>query len=456
VKKALIFLYLLVLMFAGVNSLFAGAIDNSTEMTTTYARFIAMSTATDENAAIYNPAGTIFLKDGLYIMVSNLSAFDRYTLETSDAEQALGAENEYKGKTDSWIVPGLTLTYKQDKWALFFSEAIVAGGGTVDYEDGSITSTKAIIGIAININGTYGGTASDFDSELSGSSDYFGFTLGGAYAVNDMISIAIGGRFIMAQGGLELNGRFKDTIVGTEGIYDLSYKNEESAKGWGGVIGLNITPMKGLLIGLKYESEVALEFEIDKADANAKITEVIAGYIANIGGDPVPVESSILANMYDSLGVKGDKRDRNLPATFNVGVSYMVTPELRVAADFGYFFQSQADWDGAEDDYDDAWSLALGFEYTIMPALKASIGLTYLKIGADDKNYGLPEVAYYDQYGIGLGVEYEVMPGLRLELAYAHQFYVTVEDATGDPVEDSQKTSNDRNAVGIAIKYKIL
>lgn len=465
-KKALTFLCVLALIAAGGSAAFAGAIDNSTEMTTTYARFIAMASATDENAAIYNPAGTVFLKDGLYIMVSNLSAFDRYLLETSDAEQALGAEDEYKGETNSWIVPGFTLTYKQDKWALFFSQAIVAGGGTADYEDGSILSTSSVIQWAGQVNAAlaaFGSTASNFDSDLAGSSDYFGFTMGGAYAINEMISIAVGGRFIMAQGGLEVNGKFRDTLATTDvADYTFSYENEESAKGWGGVIGLDITPMKGLLIGIKYETEVALEFEVDKADAAANITNVSGPgpYITTVDG-AVPgttdaIKAAMVANLLSELGAEGDKRQRNLPATFAVGVSYMLMPELRVAADFGYFFQSQADWDGEEDDFDDAWSLALGFEYTVMPALKASIGLAYLKIGADDKNYGNPESAYYDQYGFGIGAEYEISPGLKLEIAYGHQFYVTVEDATGDPIEDGQKTSKDRNAIGIAVKYKIL
>lgn len=461
-KKALIFLCVLVLMAAGGSALYAGAIDNSTEMTTTYARFIAMATATDENAAIYNPAGTVFLKNGLYIMVSNLSAFDRYTLETSDAEQALGAEDEYKGKTDSWIVPAVTLTYKQDNWALFFTQAIVAGGGAADYEDGSILSTQAVIQWAGEVNAflaPFGSTASNFDSDLCGSSDYFGFTLGGAYVINEMISIAVGGRFIMANGDLEVNGKFRDTLTTTEvADYTFAYENEESAKGWGGVIGLNIAPMKGLLIGMKYETEVALEFKVDKADYSAVVSDVsgVPGYIAVVGAPTIALLEGGMLLELAKLGAKGDKRDRNLPAAFAIGVSYMLMPELRAAADFGYFFQSQADWDGDEDDYDDAWSLALGFEYAVMPVLKASIGLAYIKIGADDKNYGSPESAYYDQYGLGIGVEYEVIPGLKLELAYAHQFYVTVEDATGDPIEDGQKTSKDRNGVGFAVKYKIL
>jgi long-chain fatty acid transport protein len=239
-----------------------------------------------------------------------------------------------------------------------------------------------------------------------------------------MISVALGGRFLYAK---ETGKVTTDTSVAPLFLGDTTtlVDYEKTASGFGGIIGLNISPLSGLNIGIRYETITKLEFEYDKADG--------------------PLASSFGA-------VKGAKEDRDLPSLLGLGVSYQLIPELRADASFTYYLNSKADWDGAEDEHKNGYEIGAAAEYSILSNLKASLGFLYTNQGADKDSYVYLNPALKAISVCGGGI-YEVTPGLSLELGISGSFYLEDDGTTefAQPVTLNKKVLN----IALGASYKI-
>ena len=91
------------------------------------------------------------------------------------------------------FVPSLFALYKKDKWAAYGAVTIVVAGGKIDYEKGDTTT----FGLAQQI---IAATALDtlLSHRIEGEAYSVGYTFGGAYAINDMISVSLGARYVDA------------------------------------------------------------------------------------------------------------------------------------------------------------------------------------------------------------------------------------------------------------------
>lgn len=237
------------------------------------------------------------------------------------------------------------------------------------------------------------------NQRLEAESIYYGFTVGGAYAVNDMVSVSLGARYIDAQ--KEAQGSV--TIGASSGLVpdqsaDLDY--EETADGWGGIVGVNIAPTRELNIGLRYETKTSLDFEtkVNKAD--------------------LPVVTD------------GAKARRDLPGLLGLGLAYTVLPNVKLDASFTYYLNDKADWNGAEENVDNGYDIGIALEYTFNPQLKGTLGYLYTETGID-ADYMTPEEPQLDAHGVGAGVGYEPIPDLNLNLGLAKTFYLEETTSTG-------------------------
>ncbi len=166
----------------------------------------------------------------------------------------------------------------------------------------------------------------------------------------------------------------------------------QKGSGFTPVFGLNISPMEGLNIGIRYEHITKLELENDTKK--------------------------------DDTGLYPDKAKTNadMPAMFAVGVSYMVLPQLRAEVDLNYYMNTGVDWDGKEEDVEDDYEVGIALEYTVSEKLRASFGYLYSKSGAledyqSDLSYSL------NSNTIGFGAAYSVMPNLEVNLGVLNCFY---------------------------------
>ena len=394
-KKLLISLCIAGLIISSGAPLFAGNIDHLSNLSAEYIRTLNRNAATDSaDAVVYNPAGVMEMENGIY---GNLS------LQYTDKDWKNKVDGDTLSQDEPSIIPSLFGVYKKDRWAAFAAFTVPHGGGEVDYKDGNATTRIGGWNI-INLIGL--GLYDTIKNEsYKAESYYLGFTLGGAYKINDMVSVSLGTRYIDATNELKTSLQVQPSVFGAgagqlDRTANLEY--EEDADGWCGIIGVNVAPTKELNIGLKYETRTRLNFEYDVKH------DTVTGFPSGLGAGQGIIDNT--------------KHRRDLPALFSLGVSYKFTPKIRVETGLTYYFNEDADWDGDEDVVDDGYEVGIAFEYTFNKKLKASVGYLYSDCGmhAEDMLASAPQL---DTNSIAGGIAYEAVPGLILNFALDGSFY---------------------------------
>jgi long-chain fatty acid transport protein len=373
----------------GVVPALAGGIDNRTNWSAEYIRTLNRNAATDSaDIAAYNPAGIMKMDNGAYVNMSAQYVDKKYTNNVN------GTDLE---SDEPSIVPGLFGIYKKDKWATYGAVTVVAGGGKVEFKDGNARTN--IAGQSL-INGV-GALTTISNQSVNAESYYIGYTLGGAFSVNDFISLSLAARYIDATN--EFKGALTVTGLATSSHYS-EYK--QTADGWGAIIGANLRPTDKLNIGIRYETQTHLEFTYDvKADT------------------PGIIGTGLLKRQ----GINdGDKVRRDLPALLGLGISHQCTPKLRAEVDLTYYFNENANWNGAENNAGNGYDVGLALEYIFNDKIKGSVGYMYTDVD-QDAQYKTPENPALGASTVGAGIVYTPRPALDLNFSVGKVFY---EDAS--------------------------
>jgi long-chain fatty acid transport protein len=404
-KKLLVFLCVAGLIAASASPLFAGGIENKTNWSAEYIRTLNRNAATDSaDIVMYNPAGVMKMGDGFYGNLSVQYILKDYTNNIDGVD--------FDSDEPSFI-PGLFLLYKQDRWAGFFGLSNVVGGGKVEFENGDAT-TYALGNLILQGLPPVGYSINS--QELEGEHIGLGYTFGGAFKINDMFSVSLAAMYVDTNKEAKGNVTFTSPIPGVPDLpVNLDY--EEDADGWGGVIGVNISPNDQWNIGIRYNTKVDLDYELT-------VNQDTLGLLTN-----------------------GSESTRDLPAILALGVSYKLNDKIRLETNFTYYFNEDADWMGDEDFVDNGYDLGIALEYTFNPKLKGSIGYLHTDTGIDAE-YMLPEAPQLNANTIGAGVAYEAIPGMMLNFSLGNAFY---EDDSFSVVE--YEKNNFFMAFGIQYKF---
>lgn len=111
-------------------------VENLSSSTAVVVRDPARQSSTEVDAAIYNPAGTAFLKDGLSFSVSGITNFG--------STKANDATKSYK-INENYVMPSVQVAYKTGKWS--FSGSFASEGGFKrNYKNGA-PSIEAMQGL---------------------------------------------------------------------------------------------------------------------------------------------------------------------------------------------------------------------------------------------------------------------------------------------------------------------
>lgn len=102
---------------------FAGGVENKTNMSTGYLRNPSRNTECSRpEAAFYNIAGTAFLEDGLYVEAGNQFIVKEYgnKLDTNNAYQGYGIKDYYSNdETTVFFYPDADIVFKKGRWSTF-------------------------------------------------------------------------------------------------------------------------------------------------------------------------------------------------------------------------------------------------------------------------------------------------------------------------------------------------
>ena len=413
-KKLLVCLCVAGVMVSSSSTLFAGGIENKHNWSAEYVRTLNRNAATDSaDAVVYNPAGVMKMEDGLYLKLDGQYVLKEYF----NTYQGIEYESD-----EPDFVPSLFTLYKKHKWAAYGAVTVVVAGGQVDFKDGDAT-TKMIADYIVAsktmpLPFPPGIPVFDkvLDHRLEGESYFIGYTIGGAYAINDMVSVSLGARYVDAsrefKGHATLRGA--NPFVPAETTLRVDY--EETGHGWGGIFGVNIAPTEKLNIGLRYETKTSIDLRTDeKTDDIDLITD-------------------------------GFKRNRDMPALAGLGVSYKINPKIKVDANFTWYLNNDVDWDdnpvtpGDESEKDNGYDLGIAFEYTFNSKWKASVGYMYTWVGIEPEDMKV-ETPELDGGTIAGGIAYKPTPDLEFNFGILRVFYKNETTDLGikyekDPVVD--------------------
>ncbi len=376
-------------------------VDQLSNMSTEWIRTGNRNAATDSgDIVLYNPAGIMKMSDGIHINFGNQTLIRRpehkYNLGITGVEDT---DRSHKQDSNDYFLPNFYCAYKKDDFGFFGGIYIPGGGATVDFPQGSI-NTK-FIG-AMTVMQSSGMITSFTDDYLEASSIYFAIEAGVAYKINEMVSTAFALRYINAENEVKAGATFLNGTTEIPGMNPAKLDYTTDADGVGFILGFNLSPLEKLNIGMRYESEVELDF---KTDLNRN------------DFDPA----------FD-LADYNEKNRRDFPAMFGIGGEYRLNDKLTAEADFNWYFQKQADWGKSSTGKDlsdlagDCWSMGGTVGYQLNDKLLLSVGTLYTKFEWDDidayyETIGAFEALYTDNWHIGAGFAYSIHKNIKLNFA---------------------------------------
>jgi long-chain fatty acid transport protein len=413
------------LMVGLVSSLHAGGIINKQNLSTDYIRTLNRNASFDmADTAVYNPAGTAMMQDGLYLKADAIYLMKDYSNNLPSSfpvPLAPVPANTGGGTLDSEehsIVPGLFAVYKQDRWAGFFAVTIPGGGGKVRYDDGNARTALLSLGYARLLGYTNPldilNAPANAEQFIEADSYYVGYSLGGSFKILDSLSVGGGIRYVDAY--QKFKGYSKNPDTGQK--IDVKIEREDEAFNY--FLGLDYAPIKDLNIALTYMSNTPLNFKADTKDSTSFL-----------GADSIS----------SRVGWEDGTHEReDLPGYLGLGVSYFIIPgTLRIEPNLTYYLEKQAKLEGPR--FQDSmpgnsYDLGVTLEYILNPQWKFSVGYLRTEIKGMESQDLLPEAPELDANSIGLGLVWSPLESLSISLSGIKVWY------------ESVKTGSDSTAAG--------
>jgi len=484
--KKLNLLILAVLVSSPV--LFAGGLKTNTNQSAAWVRTMSRNATLGIDAVYFNPAGLSQLNNGLHLSLSNQSIFQTRKV-TSDYMYLNGTPVDYDAELTAPIFPSIYAAYKMDKWTFSAGFNIIGGGGSADFQTGlpsfevpvsdlvpmlynSLQPLDQSIEDATAWDPGYRNvTAYDMNAGFNGSSTYMGIQVGATYAINDMISVAIGGRYVMANNAYEgsLTGVLIDAPYGdwqTPGDYlrriasnpqlpaDVIASLEATATGLDALTadaeldaiqtGSGFTPIISVNFHLSDKINIAAKYEHHTKIELTNDTEV----------DDV--------NMFPD----GEKTRADMPGLFALGAEVSPLKNLTATASFNYYLDKSAYYgytDGNGELIDNetiidenGYTWAFSLEYKILSILGVSAGYTSGNNGVNDNyqsglTYGLKSASW------GAGVFVELGEMITLNAGYSATSYDDYSKSQSSsisvPYIDTYAKSTNMFAIGIDFSF---
>lgn len=386
-KKALL-VFTFITLCAGL--LFAGGSENKINSGAGYTRFPAKATECKKpDAMFYNPAGTAFLKDGLYVGAGNQFLYKKYS-------NKFGGET-YSSDVPTYLYPDLTLVWKKNRTALFAGFTVAAGGGELEYDKGN-AMTKGALGQMAQKMGIP--ALAGVEHSLDVYSVLYDNIIGISHQFwDDHLSVAAAVRILYGSRDIKIKSDDPQPYWGNQ---RSMFETEADGFGTGGIFSIHYKPIKTVDIAATYHTESIIDYEYKKAK--------ILGQSH--------LDDATKANLPEAFRVsKGDHFSYVLPAYLGGGVGWQIIPQLYAAVGFNYYFNQLADYE-----IDDAWEINFAAEYRFNEMIAVSLGGFYTDIGSKKKMGGNDFTnPYLDSFTYCGGLELDFFDDLTIDIG---GFYV--------------------------------
>ncbi len=365
----------------------------------------------------YNPAGTAFLEDGLYLNAN---------LQNSLISETMTLNGNKLGSKSYAGAPSFNLLYKKDRFSLFGNASVIAGGATLKYKEG----VAGIVLAAEGFNGVTGGLlgAKVTNNRFSGQNRYYQLMLGGAYKITDQLSLSGGVKYVHGVRKLKGNASYEynplvGRMIGLTGN-TLSIDSKREADGIGGIIGLDYKPTDTLNIAIKYETPVKLKFT-SRTEENEKM---------NVRGRNLGI------SFFYPEYANGATYRRDLPGVLSLGISKDVD-KFTYSAGYIHYFNKSAKLDRFK--YKDGYEMNFGIDYRINDKFTWHAGFNYANTGAPRNTFSDVEYAVNSQI-YATGLTYKPSETSEWKFGIAH---VSYNSANGEKETTSLGINIDKSKV---------
>lgn len=468
-----------------VSFAFAGGIMTNTNQSAAWVRTLHRDATTDIDAVYYNPAGLTKLQDGFHFSFSN-----QYITQTKEVVNNYTYLNEskYVGDVAAPFFPGVYMAYKTGNLAFSAGLNPIGGGGGAEYKTGlpsfEMPMSDLVPGLVAE-----GQNVTDYDVDVyfEGTSVYLGGQFGVSYKVNDMISVAVGGRFVSAKdtkkghlkdGKILLDGSWTSAstfFTGAANDFNSLAGTDESLQpiidSGGGSLTLGEAQDMGFLDSIQVVGISAGFAYIDpNIDPSVLNIEEIQGYYYAASDEFL----STAAEMTAKATLTGDQEadviqtgsgftpiiSLNISPMegLNIGFRYEHLTSLELENDTKKDITTgfEADGtpitefpDGAKSHSDMPSMIALGVSYQVMPQLRAETSLHYYM--DKDADYSGKE-AYIDDnyYETGIALEYALNDKIKLSGGY-----LLAKTGVSEDYQSDLSYSLSSNTIGFGGAYSI-
>jgi long-chain fatty acid transport protein len=402
----------------------AGDVDNRNNFSAGFVRNLARNAANETpDAAVYNPAGLSDLSGGLHLAIADQPMIRNYSQTLADGQS-------FKADLFAPILPSAFAVYRHGPWTGFTYLVFPAGGGTVNYPNGSVSTLPLLLPLAAQ-----GG----YKADANLTSYYYGPTAGISYGRWNGLSASISGRYLHALRELSLETG-KD-LPGT--TTSKAIDHAESATGVMGIFSVDWAPTPSFNLAAKFESIGKLEWTVDKSEMN--IDGLFADSAKLLG---------TRAALRSALPEKGKKYQRDLPPVITLGSGIRLSECTKLSLGLTYYWNTIADWGGAEDDHDNGIEWSAGFDWSAIPEkLTVSTSAMYGSAGANSETYNVESPAL-SAISIGGGARLALHKAVDLEAGYTRTQYL--DDHLNQPTLGKIDLERSNHVFGLGLNFHFL
>lgn len=369
----------ILLTFAAVcfsASLLAGGLVTNTNQSAHFTRMLSKNASVLVDATYYNPAGLTKLSEGFHLSLSNQMINQTKTIK-NNYSLLNSLPGGYIGDVKAPFFPSFYAVYRTGKLVISGGFNPIGGGGGAEYMNG-LPQFEMDIAELVPLLGSFGLPTDAYSADiyLKGSSIYFGYQANISYEINDMISVAIGGRFVSAknttQGHIsDIQANPTHPVVNPTGAMipisdffttigqpeyaaltaDREVDVELTGSGFTPIISVNISPVDMLNLAVRYEHKTNLTLTTEVFDGKGggiytNGDEVVADMPAMIafGADLRPMDKLLLSgsatmymdknNDYDgSEALEIEMIDKNF-LSYSFGAEYAINGMFKISAGY--------------------------------------------------------------------------------------------------------------------------
>jgi long-chain fatty acid transport protein len=177
-------------------SLLAGGLVTNNNQSAMFTRLQNRNASTDIDAAYFNPAGLTKLGPGFFASINNQTITQTQKV-ISNYQFLLPTPKEYIGNVSAPVFPGIYLVYNTGRLSFSAGFNPIGGGGGAEYKTGLPSFEMPVSDIVPSL-ASQGIPTTQYSADIyfKGSSMYLGYQANVGYKISDMVSVAVGARFV--------------------------------------------------------------------------------------------------------------------------------------------------------------------------------------------------------------------------------------------------------------------